>query len=193
MDEAAPVETTEPFLRRWSERKREARTSGEPGEAADTGSRGEAQKAADASTAPQLTDADMPPLESLDEGSEYSGFMSPGVSEELRKLALRRLFHLPGFNLRDGLDDYDEDFTSFAALGDVMTQDLRHRIETAAKRRAEEEQSAQAPREPPAQASGGEDPSEPADPSLSRAEDATTEPLADRAGRQAPSDDPERG
>ena len=39
-----------------------------------------------------LTDADMPPIETLTEDSDYTGFMSPEVSEELRKLALRKLF-----------------------------------------------------------------------------------------------------
>ncbi len=78
---------------------------------------------------PEKTDADMPPLESLNEGSDFSGFMSPQVSEKLRKAALRKLFNLPQFNVRDGLDDYDEDFTSFEALGNVLTADRRHQLE----------------------------------------------------------------
>lgn len=74
---------------------------------------------------PALSDADMPPLESLDEHSDYSGFLSSGVSEKLRKRALRKLFHLDVYNLTDGLDDYAEDYTKFAALGDILTADLR--------------------------------------------------------------------
>ena len=67
----------------------------------------------------------MPPLESLDSDSDYSVFMSPGVSEQLRTLALRKLFHLPAFNITDGLNDYDEDYTQFASLGGVVTHEMK--------------------------------------------------------------------
>ena len=63
-----------------------------------------------------LTDADMPDIDSLAEDSDFTGFMSPGVSDELRNLALRKLFHAPVFNIRDGLDEYDEDYTTFEKL-----------------------------------------------------------------------------
>ena len=36
-------------------------------------------------------DADMPPIESLDAESDYTGFLSPGVSDALRQAALRKL------------------------------------------------------------------------------------------------------
>lgn len=78
---------------------------------------------------PALTDADMPDIETLTEESDYSPFMSPGVSEELRKLALRKMFRASVFNVRDGLDEYDDDFTSFEKLGDIVTSDMKHRIE----------------------------------------------------------------
>ncbi|MBF2761421.1 MAG: DUF3306 domain-containing protein [Ectothiorhodospiraceae bacterium AqS1] len=81
-----------------------------------------------------LTDADMPPIESLNEHSDYSGFLSPGVSEELRRRALRKLFLSAAFNVRDGLDDYDDDFTSFEALGDMVTADMKHQMEAEAER-----------------------------------------------------------
>ncbi|MFW2438724.1 MAG: DUF3306 domain-containing protein [Arenicellales bacterium] len=73
-------------------------------------------------------DSDMPALETLDEDSDYSGFMSPKVSEGLRTLALRQLFRGSMFNIRDGLDDYDDDFTQFAKLGDVVTAEMRRQI-----------------------------------------------------------------
>ena len=81
-----------------------------------------------------LTDEDMPPIESLDEDGDYSGFLSPGVSEGLRRRALRKLFTSAVFNVRDGLDDYDEDFTSFEALGDIVTSDMKHQAEVEAER-----------------------------------------------------------
>ncbi len=81
-----------------------------------------------------LTDEDMPPLDSLDQDSDYSGFLYPGVSEGLRRRALRKLFTSAVFNVPDGLDDYDEDFTSFEALGDIVTSDMRHQAEVEAER-----------------------------------------------------------
>jgi hypothetical protein len=92
----------------------------------------------DAAEKPVLTDADMPDIESLDEDSDFSGFMSSGVSDKLRNLALRKLFHAPVFNIRDGLDEYDEDYTSFEKLGDIVTCDMKHEIEMQELKRREE-------------------------------------------------------
>lgn len=75
------------------------------------------------------TDADMPPLERLTEESDFSGFLSPRVSEKLRKQALRKLFHLPFMNVVDGLDDYAEDYSSFAPLGDIIPQEMKRMLE----------------------------------------------------------------
>lgn len=88
----------------------------------------------DAVEKPVLTDADMPDIESLNEDSDFSGFMSAGVSDELRNLALRKLFKAPVFNIRDGLDEYDEDYTYFEKLGDIVTSDMKHQIEMKEKK-----------------------------------------------------------
>lgn len=87
---------------------------------------------------PVLTDADMPPIESLSENSDFSGFMSSGVSDKLRNLALRKMFQAPSFNIRDGLDEYDEDYTSFEKLGDIVTCDMKHQIEMQELKKKEE-------------------------------------------------------
>jgi len=48
------------------------------------------------------------------------------------------MFSLPSFKVRDGLDDYDDDFTVFEPLGDTVTNDpWTHR-----KKRLEEEKAA---------------------------------------------------
>ena len=86
-----------------------------------------------------LTDEDMPAIESLHEESDFSAFMSSGVSDELRNMALRKLFTASSFNLRDGLDEYDEDYTSFEKLGDIITSDMKHQIEMEAKKKLQEE------------------------------------------------------
>lgn len=96
-----------------------------------------------AEAVPSLTDEDMPPIESLTPESDFAGFMSPGVSDGLRKLALRKLFAGAGFNIRDGLDDYDEDFTKFEALGDIVTCDMKHQQEMAEKKKKEAEEEAE--------------------------------------------------
>lgn len=111
--------TEENFVDRWSRLKRDA-TGGGPGSQTSSGMR-EAGKA--------LTDEDMPDIESLTPDSDYTGFLSPQVSDGLRRLALRKLFQGAEFNIRDGLDDYDQDFTGFAGLGSVVTADMKHLLE----------------------------------------------------------------
>lgn len=72
-----------------------------------------------------LTDADMPPIESLTAESNVSAFFNKGVSAALRKAALRYVFQQPQFNVRDGLNDYDGDYTVFEPLGDIVTSDMK--------------------------------------------------------------------
>ncbi len=97
----------------------------------------EGSAAAGPPSEPVLTDADMPPLESLGAFSDYSGFLSRGVSAALRRQALTKLFHSQHLNVTDGLDDFAEDYTRFESLGDLITADMRHQMEVAARRLAE--------------------------------------------------------
>ena len=139
----------ESALSRWSRRKQEAAKTLPASEQAPI-------EVADASLSTPLseevvqepiplTDTDMPDIDSLAEDSDFTGFMSPGVSDELRNLALRKLFHAPVFNIRDGLDEYDEDYTSFEKLGDIVTCDMKHQIEVQERKRLEAlEQESQA-------------------------------------------------
>lgn len=119
-------EREERFLRRWSRRKQEAR--------APETTAGHDQPPAEPPKAPEkvLSDADMPPLESLDEKSDFSLFMSPGVSEELRRRALRKLFMLPAINQRCPLDGEWYDCHGFEPLGDIITHDMREEMKRAA-------------------------------------------------------------
>jgi hypothetical protein len=141
----APEDATEDlFLERWSKRKTAARkgeTAVDPLLASTAVELSEDDAAAEAEPPPALTDADMPPLESLDKDSDYSVFMSPKVSDQLRTQALRKLFHLPAFNITDGLNDYDEDYTQFAGLGGVVTHEMKRLIkrELEAKTASEEQ------------------------------------------------------
>jgi hypothetical protein len=82
-----------------------------------------------------LKDEDMPDIATLNENSDFSQFMSTNVSEELRKLALRKLFQGKTYNVRDGLDEYDGDYTSFEKLDpNTITADMRHRLELEAEK-----------------------------------------------------------
>jgi hypothetical protein len=143
-DRAAYGET---FLERFSRRKQEARqptagvepiaAAGQSTEAVPVTAVAEAPgEAPPDSAAVPPGDADMPPIESLNADSDYTGFLSEKVSETLRKAALRKLFHGSAFNVTDGLDEYADDFTTFEALGDIVTSDMRHLIEVEARKKA---------------------------------------------------------
>lgn len=143
----------EGFLSRWSRRKQQTKEPLESevitdselqldSEKALQAENGQAEILVEAEAAePVLTDADMPPLEMLNEDSDYSGFMSSGVSDELRNLALKKLFKAATFNVCDGLDEYDEDYTSFEKLGDIVTCDMKHQIEVEARKKLEKEEA----------------------------------------------------
>jgi len=131
------IDNEDSFVSRWSRRKHESKY-GIKKTAADK-STAEIQESAERQQAPVkiLSDDDMPDIESLTPDSDYTGFLSPGVSETLRKLALRRLFRSEVFNVCDGLDDYDDDYTQFEILGNTLTADMRHQAEIKAQRVAE--------------------------------------------------------
>lgn len=149
---AAPeTKPEEKFLHRWSQRKHEARTSA--GEIVPAAPVSATEPGAPA-PAKVLTDADMPPLESLDENSDYSLFMSSGVSEALRRQALRKLFLLPSINQRCPLDSEYYDCRNLEPLGNIITHEMREELEREAQKLKEaatelvfDDKNASAPRE----------------------------------------------
>ena len=133
----------ESVFSRWSRRKVDAR-AGKPldePEALKVEVAAEIEEQplakAEENEAPVLTDEDMPDLDTLTHDSDLSMFMSKGVSDKLRNLALRKMFSAPSFTIRDGLDEYDEDYTSFEKLGDIVTCDMKHQAEMQEKKRLE--------------------------------------------------------
>ena len=74
------------------------------------------------------TDTDLPDPQTLADDSDYSGFLSPRVSQELRRLALRRLFRSARFNNPCQLNEYGGNYTQFIPLGDTVTVEMRHRL-----------------------------------------------------------------
>lgn len=121
------MDSNESFLSRWARRKAEQQSDTPVADEVSppTEALSEQPPVVPDDLPPPPSDEDMPAIESLDEGSDYSQFFSPNVSEALRQQALRKLFRLPEFNVRDGLNDYDGDFSQMPALSAEVAQQLR--------------------------------------------------------------------
>jgi hypothetical protein len=98
----------EPFLARWSRLKRE-----NPAEPARERPEEERQP-----------EKPVPPLESLTPESDFSAFMQPKVKEELRRLALKKLFRDPHFNIPDPFEPFSGDWTTGAPIAPDMLAKL---------------------------------------------------------------------
>lgn len=141
-----PDRPEENFLLRWSRRKVEARAPApkqqEQRLAEDTDRKQEQiAKAAPArapASEPQPAPPLLPPLEQLNEDSDYSAFMSPEVGDELRRAALRKLFHSPKFNVVDPVDQFVLDWNGFEPLGNVVTHEMQAAMEREAEKLAEQ-------------------------------------------------------
>ena len=147
------AERDEGFLRRWSRRKHEV------AEETDVIREAEAE-AGDLPTVSEppagekvLTDADMPPIGTLDEKSDFSMFLSSGVSETLRQQALRKLFLLPSMNRRCPLDSEYHDCHGYEPLGNVLTHEMREEMERTAQKLKDAAVSALRGDEKPSEAS----------------------------------------
>lgn len=114
------------FLSRWAERKREASERqrhdppADPEKAAEASGAEAGAAGEDSPAEPQESDfdpKDLPDIETLDRGSDFSVFMHEKVPEALRRRALRRLWRVdPVFAHLDGMNDYDEDYTDAALV-----------------------------------------------------------------------------
>ncbi len=168
----------ESFLARWSRRKQAAQhgpaPQAETGEEAEPPAVDEAaggvaadSAAADPGEAGAHAEA-LPHPDTLAADSDFSAYLTGRVSSAFRRAAMRRLFSQPEFNVKDGLDDYDEDYTQFRSLGETVTAHMRHRAERAHQREqegpAEREGAAPAEDEPASTPAAREDqPSAPTD------------------------------
>jgi len=102
----------ERFLSRWLRRKRQSST--------ETASKSPAN-------AQQLQPApELPPLDQINYESDFKAFMDKRVDDGLRRLALKKLFGDPRFNVSDGLDDYAEDYSALEDLPPEMVGLQRH-------------------------------------------------------------------
>jgi hypothetical protein len=160
----------EPFLARWARLKREAREGEavkppppapavkEPARAVapkahepanlEAGDESSDEAAGEAVAAPLL-----PSLESMTEESNFGAFMAPGVTPELRRLALRKMFTNPKYAVVDPLDPYRADYAAFTPLGNTITSDMKYHAERLLRKQFEKDaEAAEAAGNAPAEA-----------------------------------------
>lgn len=80
----------------------------------------------------EATVIELPDPESLSPDADISAFMQSGVDPALRQRALRKIFLGGEHSLRDGLDDYDQDFSNMRPLAEGVAETLRrwtHKVE----------------------------------------------------------------
>jgi Protein of unknown function (DUF3306) len=98
------AQENEKFLSRWSRLKSESK---------------ELPKAKDDTPAPQL-----PPVEKLTPESDFTGFMHPKVEDALRRVALKKLFGDPHFNVPDPFEPYSGDWIGGEPISEEMLATL---------------------------------------------------------------------
>jgi hypothetical protein len=71
--------------------------------------------------APTLAD-----VEKLTPDADFSSFVAPGVDEDVKRSALKKLFADPHFNTMDGLDTYIDDYSKPDPIPPAMLAALNH-------------------------------------------------------------------
>lgn len=62
----------------------------------------------------------------LTQESDYSAFVGQGVDKTVQRMALKKLFADPHFNVMDGLDIYIDDYNKVTPLSAEMLASLKH-------------------------------------------------------------------
>ncbi|HDM8134213.1 TPA: DUF3306 domain-containing protein [Vibrio harveyi] len=137
------------FFSRWSKRKLEETTT-EPSDAkvvesVESTEPETAQAHEELSTEAQalVTEAPAIETESQEASSEATDpeemsvaqLLVSEASESVKKAALRKMFLSEEFNVRDGLDDYDDDYSNLKSLSEGVAETLRDWV----KEKTEEE------------------------------------------------------
>jgi putative acetyltransferase len=127
----------EPFLKRWSRRKVEAREGPDKAEGADADVRvsGDVSLPAQGEDRPEdkreLTEADFADVDfdALDAKSDYARFLAKGVPEAIKQKALRKLWASdPVFSQIEPLQEYAGDFTDAAVAVPAGTLKTAYRV-----------------------------------------------------------------
>ena len=135
----------EAFLSRWSRLKREA-----PAKERAL----EEKKEAEAQPAPAL-----PPVETLTPESDFAGFMHPKVKEELRRVALMKLFSDPLFRTPDPFEPFSGDWTVGEPIGQELLAKLSQTrsVLFSQDEREKHDKEAEAAAEPPQEGESKQD------------------------------------
>jgi hypothetical protein len=109
------------FLSRWSQRKREAEEAAAreavPPQEDDEALPAAPSAAAGAAEEDAIDLRDLPDIDRLHAGSDFTVFMRSGIPGALKQRALRRLWQVdPAFNVICPLDDYNLDYTDAATV-----------------------------------------------------------------------------
>jgi len=151
----------ENFISWWARKKGEAQGARQEARGgrreAQAQARGTGQDArelpAPSAAAVPAEPAPLPPLESLTPESDFSPFMREGVDPDMRRMAVKKLFEDPRFNVMDGLDVYIDDYSKPDPLPEgwleKLNQTARLGIFQPAPAEAEEPAPAEASSESP--------------------------------------------
>lgn len=109
---------------------------------------------------PGSLDHTLPDPDTLPAGSDIKAYLASGISSGLRKRALRRLFSATHYGIRDGLDDYDDDYRqTLQPLASEVADRLRNWTRQAEDTDDDASQAHAVTRDvPPADASEAEEP-----------------------------------
>jgi hypothetical protein len=101
------AEDKEAFLSRWSRLKQE-----------------QAREAPLAEEKKEVPAPALPPTESLTPASDFAPFMHPKVGDALRRVALKKLFLDPHFNVPDPYEAYSGDWTGGEPISEELLKTL---------------------------------------------------------------------
>jgi hypothetical protein len=109
-------ENNESVLSRWSRRKLDKQTVTEHQQTSPVPQTPEPVPTAEQ---PIVDDAALPIWQQLN------------VDPDVKRSALAKLFRQPEFNVVDRMNEYDEDFTQFKGIGNIVTQQMKHMVRLA--------------------------------------------------------------
>ena len=148
----------ETFLGRWSRLKRE-----EEKKLPEKSEGAQAPEPKQEAEAPPL-----PPMESLTPQSDFSAFMHPKVQDSLRRIALKKLFADPHFNVEDLNEAYSGDWTGGEPITEAMLKKLNqartHLFSDEERKKLEDEEAQAAAASAPAPQAKPETETEPDEP-----------------------------
>lgn len=96
----------------------------------------------DAEQTPGSLDHTLPDPDTLPAGSDIKAYLASGVSSGLRKRALRRLFAADHYGIRDGLDDYDDDYREKLQ---PLASEVAERLRNWTRRQPDDDEAAEEP------------------------------------------------